>query len=86
MFYIQTQDGELPYVYKVYNTFKGAHKAAKTFMEKNPEEGMISVVTGMHATLVNFFREKGQMGFTEEVLDPDNFDVNDGIKETIYHA
>lgn len=81
MYYIQTQDGDLPYLYRPYKTFKGACKGAKTFMETNDQEGMITVCDAFHTGHVNFFRDHGATGFVEERIDTDTYEVS----ETIYH-
>lgn len=59
MFYIQTQDGDLPYIYKVYKTQKGARKAVVRFLADNPQDGSISVVNAFHHGVNNFHRNDG---------------------------
>ena len=72
MFYIQTQDGDLPYVYKVYKTQAGARKAVVKFLSENHQDGSISVVTAYHHGVNNFHRVDGLI--SEEVVndDPDS--------------
>jgi hypothetical protein len=65
MFYIQTQDGDLPYVYRTYKTQKGARKAAIKFLAENRQDGAIAVVTAMHHTTNLFARNRGEI--TEDV-------------------
>ena len=81
MFYIQTQDGDLPYVYKVYKTYTGAKKAALKFMRDNADRGMISVVTGTHNGVLNLLRNERLAPIIEEKLDPDT----GKLVETIFH-
>lgn len=78
MFYIQTQDGDLPYVYKTYKTQKGARKAVVKFLRENHQDGAISVVTAMHQGVNNFYRSDGVI--MEEVPQED-----DSFAE-IYHG
>jgi hypothetical protein len=79
MFYIQTQDGDLPYVYKIYKTQKGARKAVLKFLSENHQDGSISVVTSMHHGVNNFHRNDGFV--MEEISVDDSDDV-----QTVYHG
>jgi len=72
MFYIQTQDGDLPYIYKVFKTQKGARKAAVKFINENPQDGSISIVTAFHHGVNNFHRNDGHI--IEEIPQDDHDD------------
>lgn len=75
MFYIQTQDGDLPYIYKWYASRKAARKAAVKFINEHPQDGSISVCNGFHRRLIGFYRNDGFI--TEETLSDDNDDKVD---------
>lgn len=80
MFYIQTQEQPLPYIYKIYKTPKGARKAVVRFLSQNPEDGAIAICDAFHSTKNYFYREDGAV--TEEITDAETGDV----MNTVYHG
>ncbi len=73
MFYIQTQDGNLPYIWKPYMTERGAEKAATAFMAKHHQAGAIAVVRSPgHETITYMSRAYDGWTVTVERLPTDD--------------
>lgn len=70
MFYIETQDGNLPYIRREYETRDEARKAAVKFINEHPQDGSILVADPVHCNFNRLYRHDGII--TEDVLSEDN--------------